>query len=130
MALTQVHPGCCHPPNMTTTQLLHGGALPSVCSSSTNNPPASKHVVEEVLNVSYSYNPWLPQLLRTPGANSVQSVPDIYPLPGSHEATSGEYFATDAGFSVSALVSLATIGLVVRVLVYLSLVFTDRTRRR
>ena len=57
---------------------------------------------------------------------------DLYPLPGSDKYSSltGGGRVSDAGFSNSALVSLVLIGLVVRMLVYLSLRCMDRGRRR
>ena len=57
---------------------------------------------------------------------------DLYPLPGSDKFSqlTGGGRVSDAGFSNSAMVALMLIGLVVRVLVYISLRCIDRGRRR
>ena len=95
---------------------------------------------------SRSYYAWLPWLFhwqggcdphspscqngRWHGARPLVAI-DLYPLPGSPLATyAGAFKPTNSGFSWSALAALGTIGLLTRLLVYVSLRCMDRSRRR
>jgi len=145
--------GCCHLDTSTFLDMLNGGALPVHCESKyPSRPvwPVSQSQVVETLVSSYGYTSTYMSTCSALGAHA----PDIYPLTmhmgtshGMHmhdneEESSGEgqscgwpsfrsgYGPADPGFSQSALVCLLLIGLIVRGLVYLSLRFTDRARRR
>lgn len=119
------------------TEFLKGDEslkLPVHCAEAVKSEsptyPSSQKYVANALNESYGYTAWLPQWIDKEYSDVHWHMPDIYPLPHSHLAMSGRYTSADAGFSRSALAMLVLLGLVFRVLVYLSLRFMDRTRRR
>ena len=100
--------------------------------------PASRPKVHELLKDLYGYTSlgW-PDCAADGHAGECHGLPDVFPL--TAESETGAPFApplpdgygpADWRSSWTALVALLAIGSCVRVLVYLSLVLTDRARRR
>lgn len=144
------HLGCCAlPPGfLANATVPHGrmpASLPSKCSGSTSRPPNSQHDLDDVMRNQYGYTAWFEPLFRMDWANTptaaqgappsppIRGLPiDLYPLPGSDaylDASAGSRTSAP-GFSNSALCAMVAIGIGVRFLVYLSLRFMDRGRRR
>lgn len=128
-----MHDSCCKAPHgYTYVDMLNGTALPEDCAKPLGTFPLSRPYVEMAMGENeFSYYAWIPRMFPHHRFNSSQvaKLIDIYPLP-KLTTPQGWYTSYDAGFSSSAAVSLVIMGLVVRVFVYISLVVTDRRRRR
>ncbi len=105
------------------------------CTGFTGNVPTSNTTVYEVLaggDDAYGYVS-TPLAWSYPGTSGYPDVFPLYPTPQVGDALvepPTDYTSADVRFSETSFLMLIIIGFVARVLVYLTLRFSDRQKRR